>query len=82
MYRLTVDRLAADRVCVHYLTLGEVALTCAAGKMPMGVLNTMAEFERDLLIKRTPAGIAHAHSEAKVIGQPAVLNPVRQAAVI
>ncbi|MGX6570182.1 recombinase family protein [Cupriavidus necator] len=53
--RATVERLAAIGVRIHCLALGGVDLTSAAGKMTMGVLNAVAEFERDLLIERTQA---------------------------
>ncbi|MFL9922622.1 recombinase family protein [Paraburkholderia fungorum] len=77
--RATVERLAADGVRVHCLALGGVDLTSAAGKMTMGVLNTVAEFERDLLIERTQAGIARARDEGKVFGRPSALSAAEQA---
>src|SRR6476646_6926564 len=51
--RATVEAMAAIGVRVHCLALGGVDLTSAAGKMTMGVLNTVAEFERDLIVERT-----------------------------
>jgi putative DNA-invertase from lambdoid prophage Rac len=72
--RSTVDRLATEGVRVHCLALGGVDLTSAAGKMTMGVLIAVAEFERDLLIERTNAGIARARAEGKVIGRPSALT--------
>ena len=45
--RATVEALAKTGVRVHCLALGGVDLTSAAGKMTMGVLNAVAEFERD-----------------------------------
>ncbi|MNR59212.1 putative DNA-invertase from lambdoid prophage Rac [compost metagenome] len=36
----------------------------------MGVLAAVAEFERDLLIERTQAGLARAKTEGKVLGRP------------
>lgn len=76
--RSTVERLAADGVRVHCLALGGVDLTSAAGKMTMGVLTAVAEFERDLLIERTHAGIARARAEGKVMGRPPALTKVQQ----
>ncbi len=58
--RATVDRLTGMHVRVHCLQLGGADLTSAAGKMIMGMLNTFAEFERDLLIERTQSGLARA----------------------
>lgn len=80
--RSTVERLAADGVRVHCLALGGVDLTSPAGKMTMGVLTAVAEFERDLLIERTHAGMARARSEGKVMGRPPALTKERQAEVM
>ena len=76
--RTTVEQLAADAVRVHCLALGGVDLTSAAGKMTMGVLVAVAEFERDLLIERTQAGIARARAEGKTLGRPPALTEVQQ----
>ena len=40
----------------------------------MGVLAAVAEFERDLLIERTQAGLARAKAAGKVLGRPAAVN--------
>jgi putative DNA-invertase from lambdoid prophage Rac len=77
--RATVERLAAMGVRIHCLALGGVDLTSAAGKMTMGVLNAVAEFERDLLIERTQAGLARAKAEGKPLGRPAALTDAEQA---
>tara|TARA_R110002167_G_scaffold204404_2_gene408481 strand:- start:14243 stop:14845 length:603 start_codon:yes stop_codon:yes gene_type:complete len=80
--RSTVERLAVDGVRVHCLALGGVDLTSPAGKMTMGVLTAVAEFERDLLIERTHAGMARARAEGKVMGRPPALTKERQAEVM
>ena len=80
--RTTVDRLASEGVRVHCLALGGVDLTSAAGKMTMGVLIAVAEFERDLLIERTHAGIARARAEGTVMGRPPALTRAQQAEVL
>ncbi|MGO4416436.1 recombinase family protein [Cupriavidus sp. KB_39] len=77
--RTTVERLASMGVRIHCLALGGVDLTSAAGKMTMGVLGAVAEFERDLLIERTQAGLARAKSEGKALGRPAALTEVERA---
>lgn len=79
--RATVERLAADGVRVHCLALGGVDLTSAAGKMTMGVLSAVAEFERDLLIERTQAGLSRAKAEGKALGRPSALSKEQQQAV-
>jgi putative DNA-invertase from lambdoid prophage Rac len=77
----TVERLAAISVRVHCLALGGADLTSAAGRMVMGVLNAVAQFERDLLIERTHAGLARAKAEGRALGRPASLDAEQQAAV-
>jgi putative DNA-invertase from lambdoid prophage Rac len=76
--RATVEALDAIGVRVHCLALGGVDLTSAAGKMTMGVLNAVAEFERDLLIERTRAGLSRAKAEGKALGRPSALSPKDQ----
>ena len=72
--RATVEALAARGVRVHCLALGGVDLTSPAGKMTMGVIAAVAEFERDLIIERTQAGLRRAKAEGKTIGRPASLT--------
>src|SRR5205085_8231172 len=68
--RATVEGLQGLGVRVHCLALGGMDLTSAAGKMTMGVIAPVAEFERDLLVERTQAGLARAKSEGKTLGRP------------
>jgi putative DNA-invertase from lambdoid prophage Rac len=79
--RSTVEALAAEGVRVHCLALGGVDLTSPAGKMTMGVIAAVAEFERDLLVERTQAGLSRAKAEGKVLGRPASLSLEQQAAI-
>ncbi|WP_144156024.1 recombinase family protein [Paraburkholderia sp. BCC1885] len=76
--RETVERLAQIGVRVHCLALGGTDLTSSAGKMTMGVLNAVAEFERDLLIERTQSGLARVKAEGKVLGRKPALTPAQQ----
>lgn len=48
----------------------------------MGVLTAVAEFERDLLIERTHAGIARARAERQSDGPPTGLTKAQQVEVI
>lgn len=77
--RGTVEQLAADAVRVHCLALGGVDLTSAAGKMTMSVLSAVAEFERDLLVERTQAGLSRARAEGKTLGRRPALTAAQQA---
>lgn len=72
--RQTVEQLAANHIRVHCLALGGVDLTSPTGKMTMQVLSAVAEFERDLLIERTQAGLMRAKAEGKKLGRPTAGN--------
>ena len=63
---------------VHCLALGGVDLTSSTGKLTMNVLNAVAEFERDLLIERTQAGLSRAKAEGKTLGRPSSLAQDRR----
>lgn len=79
--RATVEKLSSMGVRVHCLALGGVDLTSAAGKMTMGVIAAVAEFERDLLVERTHSGLSRARAEGKSLGRPSALTPAQQATV-
>ncbi len=70
----TVAKLADLGVRVHCLALGGVDLASSTGKLTMNVINAVAEFERDLLIERTQAGLNRAKAEGKTLGRPASLT--------
>ncbi|MYM38650.1 recombinase family protein [Duganella qianjiadongensis] len=76
--RATVEGLAESGIKVHCLALGGVDLTSAAGRMTMQVLAAVAEFERDLLIERTYAGLTRAKAAGKAFGRPSRLSPQDQ----
>lgn len=80
--RQTVEALAKLGVKVHCLALGGVDLTSPAGKMTMAVISAVAEFERDLLIERTQAGLARVKKEGKVLGRPRALSDTQTADVM
>jgi putative DNA-invertase from lambdoid prophage Rac len=70
----TVNKLAEIGVRVHCLALGGTDLTSSAGRMTMGVIAAVAQFERDLLIERTLSGQARARSEGRRFGRPPILT--------
>ena len=71
---MTVEKLSGMGIKVHCLALGGVDLTSSAGKMTMNVINAVAQFERDLLVERTQAGMARARAKGRKPGRPAVLS--------
>jgi putative DNA-invertase from lambdoid prophage Rac len=80
--RSTVDRLAGEGIRVHCLALGGVDLTSPAGRMTMQVITAVAEFERDLLIERTQAGLSRAKAQGKTLGRPQSLTAAQQAEIL
>ena len=74
----TVAELEKKGIRVHCLALGGVDLTSSAGKMTMNVINAVAQFERDLLIERTQAGLARARAQGKPLGRPTALSADQQ----
>lgn len=65
-----LDRLEGMGVRVHCLALGGVDLTSSAGRMTIGVINAVAQFERDLLVERTESRFARARAQGKRVGRP------------
>ena len=55
---------------MHCLALGGADLTSSAGKLTMGVINAVAQFEKDLLIERTQASLQRAKAQSKRLGRP------------
>lgn len=80
--RATVEQLAGIQVRVHCLALGGVDLTSPAGKMTMAVIAAVAEFERDLLVERTQAGLTRAKAQGKKLGRPSSLSPEQQQVIL
>lgn len=80
--RATVEKLDYEKIRVHCLALGGVDLTSAAGKMTMAVINAVAEFERDLLIERTQAGLKRAKAEGKKLGRPTAVTSDQQTEIL
>jgi putative DNA-invertase from lambdoid prophage Rac len=70
----TVARLEEIGIKIHCLALGGMDLTSSAGKMTMHVINAVAQFERDLLIERTRAGMKRAKAQGKRVGRPPILD--------
>lgn len=77
----TVGKLEKIGIRVHCLALGGVDLTSSAGKLTMGVINAVAQFERDLLIERTQSGLARAKAQGTRLGRPPALSADQQALV-
>ncbi len=77
----TIERLSTMGVHVHCLALKGVDLTSASGKLHITVLAAVSQFERDLLIERTHAGLARAKSEGKKLGRRDALSERQKAEI-
>jgi putative DNA-invertase from lambdoid prophage Rac len=75
----TVERLSAMGVRLHCLAIPGTDLTSAAGRLTITVLAAVAQFERDLLVERTHAGLAKARSEGRIGGRPDALTDAQKA---
>lgn len=76
----TIERLGELSVRVKSLDLGDTDLTSAAGRMTTGILNVVAQFERDLLKERTKAGGPRTRA-GQHLGRPPVLDAIRRTEV-
>lgn len=74
----TIAKLESIGIKVYCLALGGVDLTSSAGKMTMGIINAVAQFERDLLIERTQSGLARARANGKILGRPQSLSETQK----
>jgi putative DNA-invertase from lambdoid prophage Rac len=77
----TTDQLAAIGVKLHCLQISGTDLTSAAGRLTMNVLTSVAQFEQDILIERTQAGLKRAWADGKKSGRRATLSEGQRAAV-
>lgn len=55
--------------------------TTAAGRLLLHVLAAMAEFERDLTVERTQAGLRRARERGQILGAKPKVNPKKFAAI-
>jgi len=56
-------------------TLDGLSTRGAHGRLTLGVLGSVAQFERELMLERTMAGLAAARSEGRVGGRRRKLTP-------
>lgn len=77
----TVEKLESLGVRLYCLALGGMDLTSPAGRMTMGVINHVAQFERDLLIERTHSGLKRAKADGAALGRPKVLTATQEAEI-
>jgi len=63
------ERLESKRVALSVLSMG-LDTSTSTGKLMLGVLASVAEFEREIMLERQQAGIARAKAQGKYKGRP------------
>ena len=68
----TVDELRARGVGLHVLAGAgaEIDTSTANGRLVFGIFAALAEFERELIVERTRAGLAAARARGRLGGRP------------
>jgi DNA invertase Pin-like site-specific DNA recombinase len=65
-----------DAIGVKFVaTLDHVDFSTASGRLMVGVLGSLAEFERSLIRERTILGLEHARRKGVKLGRPQIHNP-------
>lgn len=77
----TVQLFAERGVRLIVLQLGNLDLTSKAGALMVKMLAAVADFERDLIIERTQAGLARAKAEGKRLGRPTKTTSAQRAKI-
>lgn len=68
-----VDDLHQKGIGLKVLT-GGIDTTSSAGRLVFGIFATLAEFERDLILERTMAGLAAARARGRTGGRPRLMT--------
>ena len=68
-----VDGLQGRGVGLKVLT-GGIDTTNSTGRLVFGIFATLAEFERDLILERTMAGLAAARARGRAGGRPRLMT--------
>jgi YD repeat-containing protein len=78
----TIKLLASRKIAVIVLQLSALDLTSPAGKLMLTMRAALAELVRDLLVKRTQAGLARATSKGKTLGRPSKTTAEQRAEIV
>lgn len=70
----TIRELTDQGVMLKCLQIGDIDPKTSIGKLTLGILSMVADFERDLIVERTKSGIARAKAQGKKLGRPKVLT--------
>jgi putative DNA-invertase from lambdoid prophage Rac len=70
----TIELLKQREVELVCLQVGNIDLNSANGRLFLNVFAMVAQFEKDLLIERTKAGLERAKAQGKKLGRPSALT--------
>lgn len=70
----TIELLKQREVELVCLQVGDIDLNSANGRLFLNVFAMVAQFEKDLLIERTKAGLERAKAQGKKLGRPSALT--------
>ena len=73
-----IEELKASNVGL-YLHQQGLDTTTPGGRALFGMSSVFAEYEREMIIERTKAGLARARAQGKHIGRPAIPKRLREA---
>lgn len=73
----TVECLQAEGIGFRCIMNPEMNTTTPNGKLIFGMFAVLAEYERELLIERTMAGLAAAKARGRVGGRPRTVRPTQ-----
>lgn len=77
----TIELFLARGIRLVVLQLGNLDLTSSAGGLMVKLLAAVADFERDLIIERTRAGLDRARAAGKHMGRPEATTQAQRAAI-
>jgi putative DNA-invertase from lambdoid prophage Rac len=78
----TVNLFLQRGIRLVVLQLGNLDLTSKAGALMVKMLAAVADFERDLIVERTQAGLARAKAQGKKLGRPAKTTPEARSKIV
>ncbi|MDQ0563988.1 DNA invertase Pin-like site-specific DNA recombinase [Rhizobium mesoamericanum] len=70
----TLEHLQQNGIEVHCLALAGFDLGSAIGALVMQMFAAVAQFERELIVERTNAGLKNAKAKGKTLGRPKSLT--------
>lgn len=78
----TIQWFKENGIRLIVLQLGNLDLTSSSGGLIVGVLSSIAAFERELLIERTQAGLARAKAQGKKLGRKSKVNQEQRLEIV